>query len=258
MFFLKKLITPFILPPGIFILALIASGVLFIFMKRRKIGSFNVALGLLLWIFSSAPFSNYLIGGLESEFDLPTDVTGDCIILLGGGIIDEVPDFSGFGTPSDRMLGRIVTAVRLQKKLSIPIIVSGGRVSGNRSSEAQIAKRFLADLGVEEGQIVTEENSRDTYENAKYTREIFLRKNYQKPILVTSAFHMKRALLCFKKIGLGVIPYPAGFKSKNAKNAGWVGYLPRSGSLAATSDAFHEYLGNLFYRIAYGTGSASS
>jgi uncharacterized SAM-binding protein YcdF (DUF218 family) len=257
MFFLKKLVTPFVLPPGIFILALIFSGALFILGKRRKIGIFNLALGLLLWIFSSALFSNYLIGGLESEFDLPPDVTGDCIILLGGGIIDEVPDFSGSGAPSDRMLGRIVTAVRLQKKLSIPIIVSGGRVFENRSSEAQIARRFLVDLGVEAGQIVTEENARNTYENAKYSAEICQRKNYQKPILVTSAFHMKRALLSFKKIGMEVIPYPAGFRSKNAKNAGWTSYLPRSGSLAATSDAFHEYLGNLFYRIAYGTEGAS-
>jgi uncharacterized SAM-binding protein YcdF (DUF218 family) len=251
MFFLKKLVTLFILPPGIFILALISSGALLIFVKRRKIGIFNLALGLLVWIFCSVPFSNYLIGDLESEFDVSPDVTGDCIILLGGGIIDRVPDFSGFGIPTDSMLARIVTAVRVQKKLDIPIIVSGGKVYKNLSSEAQIAKRFMVDLGVAEGQIITEENARDTYENAKYAKEICLKENCQKPILITSAFHMKRALLSFKKVGLDVIPYPAGFRSKNAQNVGWIGYLPRSGSLEATSDALHEYLGILFYRLAY-------
>ena len=251
MFFLKKLVTIFILPPGIFILALISSGVLLLFVKRRKTGIFNLALGLLLWIFCSIPFSNYLIGGLESEFDVSPDVTGDCIILLGGGIIDGVPDFSGLGTPSDRMLARIVTAVRVQKKLDIPIIVSGGRIYQNTNSEAQIARRFMIDLGVAKGQIITEENARDTYENAKYTKEICLKKDYRKPILITSAFHMRRALLSFKKVGLDVIPYPAGFKSKNAQDAGWTVYLPRSGSLAATSDALHEYLGILFYRLVY-------
>jgi uncharacterized SAM-binding protein YcdF (DUF218 family) len=251
MFFLKKLVTPFILPPGIFILALISSGMLIIFLKRRKIGIFNLALGLLLWVFCSAPFSNYLIGGLESEFDIYPEVTGDCIILLGGGIIDKVPDFSGFGTPTDSMLARIVTAVRVQKKLDIPIIVSGGRIYPNTSSEAQIAKRFLVDLGVAEGQIMMEENARDTYENAKYAKEICQRKNYQKPILITSAFHMKRALFSFRKAGLDIIAYPAGFRSKNAQDLRWVSYLPRSSSLEVTSDALHEYLGILFYKLAY-------
>ena len=251
MFFLKKLVTPFILPPGVFIVALISSGVLMIFLKRRKIAIFNLALGLLLWIFCSAPFSNYLIGGLESEFDVSPDVTGDCIILLGGGIIDRVPDFSGFGIPTDSMLARIVTAVRVQKKLDIPIIVSGGRIYPSMSSEAQIAKRFMIDLGVAEEQIIIEENARDTYENAKYTGEICLKKNYRKPILITSAFHMKRALLSFRKIGLDVIPYPAGFRSKNVQIFGWFGYLPNSGSLKGSSDALHEYLGILYYRLAY-------
>ena len=251
MFFLKKLITPFILPPGIFILALIFSGVLFIFVKRRKIGIFNLALGLLLWIFCSAPFSNYLIGSLESEFDISPDVTGDCIILLGGGIVDRVPDFSGFGTPTDSMLARIVTAVRVQKKLGIPIIVSGGKIYNNLNSEAQIAKRFMVDLGIAKDQIIIEENARDTYENAKYVKEICLRKNFQKPILITSAFHMRRALFSFKKVGLGVIPYPADFRSKNVQDVGWTGYLPSSGSLGGTSDALHEYIGLLFYRLAY-------
>jgi len=251
MFLLKKLITPFILPPVIFILALISSGVFIIFLKHRKIGIFNLALGLLLWIFCSSPFSNYLIGSLEAEFDVSPDVTGDCIILLGGGIIDRAPDFSGFGAPTDSMLARIVTAVRVQKKLDVPIIVSGGKMYGNLSSEAQIAKRFLVDLGVAEGQIILEENARDTYENAKYAQEICLEKNYQKPILITSALHMSRALYSFKKAGLGVIAYPAGFRSKNMQDVSWFSYLPRSGSLEDTSDALHEYLGILFYRLAY-------
>jgi uncharacterized SAM-binding protein YcdF (DUF218 family) len=251
MFFLKKLVTPFILPPGIFILALIFSGVLLIFLKRRKIGIFNLILGLLLWVFSSGLFSNYLIGNLESEFDLPANATGDCIILLGGGIIDRVPDFSGFGTPTDSMLARIVTAVRVQKKLGIPLIVSGAKFYKNLSSEAQIARRFMVDLGVAAGQIIIEENARDTYENAKYTKEICMNYNFKRPILITSAFHMKRALWSFNRVGLDVIPYPAGFKSKYMDDFSWFSYLPRSNSLGVTSDALHEYLGILFYKLAY-------
>ena len=90
------------------------------------------------------------------------------IILLGGGIIDKVPDLSGFGIPSDDMLGRIVTAVRLQKKLHVPIIVSGGKVYKRGSAEAHIVKRFLVDLGVAESRIIVEDKSRNTFKKEKY------------------------------------------------------------------------------------------
>jgi uncharacterized SAM-binding protein YcdF (DUF218 family) len=251
MFLFKKLVAPFILPPGIFILALLLSGVFLIFWHRRKIGIFNLVVGLLFWIFCSAPFSNFLMRGLESEFQIPQKVKGDVIVLLGGGSINDVPDFSGYGIPTDRMVGRIVTAVRLQKYLNIPIIVSSGKTRKNRSSGAFIAKRFLIDLGVEEGQIVIEEKSRDTHENAKYTREICLKSGYKNPILVTSASHLKRSLLAFRKVGIDIIPYPANFRSGSIKNHELYSYLPHSSSLMTTSIALHEYLGILFYNLAY-------
>lgn len=251
MFLFKKLVAPFLLPPGLFILALLLSGGFLIFWHRRKIGIFNLIVGLLFWIFCSAPFSNFLMGGLESDFQIPQAVKGDVIVLLGGGSIDNVPDFSGYGIPTDRMIGRIVTAVRLQKYLNIPIIVSSGKVHKNSSAGAFIAKRFLIDLGVEEGQIVIEDKSRDTYENAKYTREICLRNGYKNPILVTSASHLKRSLLSFNKIGMDIVPYPANFRSKRNNNYQLYSYLPRSSSLMTTSIALHEYLGILFYNLTY-------
>ena len=85
MFLFKKLVAPFLLPPGLFILALLLSGVFLIFCHRRKIGIFNLVVGLIFWIFCSAPFSNFLMGGLESEFQIPNNVQGDVIVLLGGG-----------------------------------------------------------------------------------------------------------------------------------------------------------------------------
>jgi uncharacterized SAM-binding protein YcdF (DUF218 family) len=251
MFLLKKFVTPFLLPPGIFILALIISGALLIFWNRRKIGAYNLAIGILFWIFCTSPFSNLLMRGLESEFHIPKNVNGDVLLLLGGGIIDKVPDFSGYGIPTDRMIGRIVTAVRLQKKMDIPIIVSGGKSNLSNSSEALIVKRFLIDLGVKEDQIKIDEKSRDTIENAKHIREICLRNDYKNPILITSASHMKRSVLSFKKVGIDVMPYPANFKSADINDYGWLNYLPRASSLGRTSAAFREYLGILFYRLVY-------
>ena len=251
MFFLKKLITPFILPPGLFILLLLISGIVLTFKYRRKMGLFNISIGLILWVLSSAPFANYIIAGLESEFHLPKDIHGDVIVLLGGGSIDDAPDFSGTGIPADKMVGRLVTAVRLQKNLNIPIIITGGKTGDNEIPEAPIVKRFLMDLGVEEDQIFTDELSRDTYENAKHTRDIILANNYEKPILVTSASHMKRSKLSFDKVGVYVTPYPANFKTRSINLLRLLNYLPRARDLAITSEAFHEYLGILYYTLTY-------
>jgi uncharacterized SAM-binding protein YcdF (DUF218 family) len=249
MFVIKKLITPFILPPGLFIIILIFSGALFIYFKRRKTGIFALAIGLIFWLFCSAPFSNFLMRGLESNFQITVPVKGDVIILLGGGIKENVPDLSGTGIPSDAMLGRIVTAARLQKKVNLPIIVSGGTVFENKNSEAVIARRFLVDLGVAENKILMEDKSRDTYENAKYAREICQRFDFKLPILVTSAYHLKRAKMAFDMLDMPVTPFPAFFRAEKSPNYNWRSFLPTAGSLKEVSEALHEYLGILYMNM---------
>ena len=188
-----------------------------------------------------------MLRGLESNLNLPRNPQGDVIILLGGGVYDKAPDLTGVGVPYQRVQAGIVTAVRLQKRLNVPIIVSGGKVFEFKSAEAPIIKRFLVDLGVSNDQIILEEKSRDTLENAKYTREICRRFSYINPILITSAFHIKRAILSFKKAGLEVIPFPAIFPSWLNKQYHWNDYLP--GNFKKASTAIGEYLGIVFYRL---------
>jgi len=108
MFLFKKILTPFLLPPGIFILFLIISGIWFLFKKYWKTGLLNCSIGILLWVLSISPVSDAMLRSLESEFSIPQNPKGDVIILLGGGIYDEVPDLSGVGAPSGDMLERMV------------------------------------------------------------------------------------------------------------------------------------------------------
>jgi uncharacterized SAM-binding protein YcdF (DUF218 family) len=189
-----------------------------------------------------------MLHALEADFEIPFNANGDIIILLGGGVYDSVADLSGPGAPTEEMLGRIVTAVRLHKRLDIPIIVSGGKVFENKKAEAPIVKRFLIDLGVPGNKIIMEDKSRDTFENVKYTSEILKKSGYRKPILVTSAYHMKRAVMTFNKINLDVIPFPANFRTWKDKKYGWEDYLPGSGN---ASGILKEYVGIVFYKIVY-------
>jgi len=139
--------------------------------------------------------------------------------------------------------------VRLQKKLNIPIIVSGTEVSENKVVEDHIVKRFIMDLGVPDEEIIIEDKSRDTFENAKFTQKICARLGFTNPILVTSAYHLKRAIMSFEKSGLDVLPFPARFKSWPEKQYRWTAYLPSD--FLTASITIKEYLGLVFYKFVY-------
>ena len=162
MFMLKYALIPFILLPGAFITLLIISGIWFLFRKNLKAGVVNLIIGALMWSLSTSPASDAILGGLEHNFTVPKNPKGDVIIILGGGAHDGAPDLSGVGTPSEMMLFRVVTAVRLHKRLRIPIIVSGGTVFKHVKPEAPIVKRFLVDLGVPDNAIIMEDKSLGT------------------------------------------------------------------------------------------------
>ncbi len=251
MFIAKKIITSFLLPPGIFIVLLIFSGVWLLLKKHWKAGIMNCLIGIFMWAVFISPVADAMLRGLESDFRIPENTHGDVIILLGGGAYDKAPDLSGTGVPSEDMLGRIVTAVRLQKRLNIPVIVSGGKVYKHKNAEAPIVKRFLIDLGVPANKVIIEDKSRDTIENARFTKEICDKYNFTKPILVTSAYHMRRAVMSFEKAGTKVTPFPAYFKTWEDKKYGWVDYLPDADELKNSYQAMHEYIGLLFYQLTY-------
>jgi uncharacterized SAM-binding protein YcdF (DUF218 family) len=251
MFLLKKIITPFILPPGIFITILFLISLWFILRRQWQVGFLNIFVGILIWFFSISPVADTLIRGLEKDVNIPSDIRGDVIILLGGGSFGEALDFSGIGAPSEETVGRIVTAVRLQKKINVAVIVSGGAGFKGRKAESPILKRFLIDLGVPADKIIIEDKSRDTIENAKYTKEICEKYNFKKPILVTSAYHMKRSIMSFEKVGMKVIPFPAYFKTWKNKKYIWEDYLPDASDFKRASMALREYIGIWYYKIAY-------
>jgi uncharacterized SAM-binding protein YcdF (DUF218 family) len=245
MFVFKKLITPFLLPPGIFIVILIFSGLLFL-KKSRKAGILNIFIGISIWLLSIGPVSDNLMKGLENDLTMPANPRGDVIILLGGGVYDGVKDLTGVGAPSEDTLARIVTAARLQKRLRVPVIVSGGTVFPWRKAEAPVDRRFLMDLGVPGDKILMDDMSRDTLENARYVKEICKKRHFTSPILITSAYHMKRALLGFRDLNLDATPVPSNFKTWDRKY-GWADYLP--GDLRSSMIACREYVGLLYHKV---------
>jgi uncharacterized SAM-binding protein YcdF (DUF218 family) len=246
---LKKIITSLMLPPGILILVLCALGI-YSWRKRNKESAIaTILLGITVWVLSITPTSTKLMSVLEKRVSIPSRLQGDVIVLLGGGIHQDVADLTGTGSPSDEMSGRIITAARAQRKLKVPIIVSGGAVFTGRQPEAPVIRRILIDLGISENFVIVESKSRDTIENARFCREIINSYGFKKPILVTSAYHMKRSLEAFHFVGLTPLPLPAQFHVANGKKHIWASYLPDMGALQTSCKALREYLGLLFYRL---------
>lgn len=250
MFAAKKILSSLILPPGLFVVLALLSG-LWMLKRRSKYGFLSMTLAGVIYFLSISPVADSLTSPLEKPWQIPGKVSGDVIVVLGGGVISGVTDISGRGFPAGATLSRLVTAIRLHRTTGATIIFSGGRVFAKQDAEAPVAKRILTDLGMAADRIIVEDQSRDTMENARFVKEICLKGNWRKPILVTSASHMERALRAFRKAGMEVNPYPADFLITPEPTYGWPDFLPSASSLARTTFALHEYLGILFYRISY-------
>ena len=249
LFTLKKLVTPFILPPGIFVLILLVSGLASLRRRHVRLGLLNILLGICLYALSIAPVANRLVHGLEADFSFQVPSTADVIVLLGGGTIQGVTDLTGTAAPTPRMMVRIVTAVRLYRQMKLPIIVTGGRGSAEDISEAHVAARFMMDLGVPEEAIITEGSARDTFENARFTAAICRQEGFTRPIVLTTAYHLKRALIAFDAAGMPAAPFPANFFANDHQSGRWRRLLPQASSLYLTTCALHEYLGIWYYKL---------
>ena len=215
MVYLLKFGASWILPPGIFIVAFfIVATYAWRVRHDPKLAIIIAAFTFALYLFCTGFIAEKLIGNLESAYDPPVDIEssgGDVIILLGGGAIPDVPDVDGAGALCSSPANRLLTSVRLYRKLHVPILLSGGQVYSDTGAEAKIASKVLKSLGVDDNDIIVETRSINTTQNAKFSAEILQQKKLSKPILVTSAFHMKRAVLNFEQQGIDVIPYPTDY-----------------------------------------------
>jgi len=257
MLLLTKSIALLLLPPtGLILLA--ALGLLFL--KYRGGKELVIVSLALLWILSTEPIRDALISPLETHYSalkinhqtkkmLANDHVS--IVLLGAGIYEKAPEFSGRNALSDHALMRTIYAADIAKKTALNVYTTGGSgLSGKKESEAKVMQRWLIKLGVAPGKIFREDSAKTTWENASHIQQVLQDRGIKKVILVTTAWHMPRAVHMFKSQGLSVIPAPCAYVAKNgAYNL--LSFLPQAHVLADSSDALHEYMGILWYQWAY-------
>jgi len=197
------------------------------------------------------PIGSYLIYTIEKEYHsnikLPEKVDG--ILILGGAtnplLYNEYDQISLNGSSE-----RLVESVFIIKKFDkAKVIFSGGAAILNRPDldHAQVAKSFYKKIGIEIDKIIFEDNSRNTYENIINSKKIASPKINENWLLITSASHMKRALLIANKNNWDLIPYAVDFK--NIKEFKLIPNLNLLSNLNSFQHGSHEWLGLVSYYL---------
>lgn len=248
--FFSKVLPPFIQPLG-FCLAL-----LFIAMFISKIWLKNSIIALsviILLIASNGNVSRALFKNLERQhmpFAVEADVPkADVIIVLGGGLGLPLPprNMPNFGGGADRF----IYAAKLYKAGVAPkILISGGNVFAQDASmktEAYYTKQILVEFGINADDILIETQSRNTFENAFYSKAFMEDNDFKNAILVTSAFHMRRSAAIFQTAGINIVAAPTDFSIVDSHSPKLIHWLPKAGSLSGTTAALREHIGYWIY-----------
>ena len=244
-----RAVSEFLLPPSGFII-LLAIGLFFWLIRLRKFAAFCILLASVLLYFASTPYiARNLIDPLQYQYKVLKEVPDDiqAIVVLGNGRLPIAREYSNRDTVSATTLERLRYTSRLSKVHRLPVVIVGGSVNDERESEAALMQSALAtDFGIETSWL--EEESKNTFENAKFAKRLLKENSISKFLLVTHAYHMPRAMWSFEDVGLKPIAAPTVFYKRNKFIAEMNDYIPSANALRLTRLAVREYLAKLWYK----------
>jgi len=256
--FLSKFLPLFIYPLGIASVFVLLS----IFTQRfRRLQRILLIIAfIVLGVGGNRWVAYSLTRSLEWQYLPPSEIpTADVIVVLGGGT--ESPDYPRQTVEVNGAGDRVIFAAQLYKQGKAPhILLSGGNIaflSSTSHNPSEDMRELLLLMGIPKDAIWLETQSRNTYENAIFSKKILQEKNIDRILLVTSAMHMPRSVGLFERQGLDVIPAPADF---TLTQQGWqhlieptletqmINLIPNTSNLSLTTRVIKEYLGILYYK----------
>ena len=244
MIYLHKILPTFVLPIMLVII------VILIGLIKNKKKLIYIAVGV-LYIISTPIFSNNffkLVEGNEYRKPISAIDSADAIVVLSGMLeINEVGDstYIEWGDP-DRFFGGIALfkAGKAQK-----LVFTGGKMPWDKAkkTEGDVLKEFAISNGIPKEKIFVTKNVENTADEAVAVKELI--SPSKRIILVTSAFHMYRAILLFEKQGFIVIPYKVDNKASENKKITFMDFLPSALNLDLTETGIREIIGRIYYLI---------
>ncbi len=253
MFFVLSKTLGYLLLPTNFLIAIGVVGAVLMATRFASLGrKLVIATVLLLVICGLSPLGKALLYPLEQRFPQWDATRGapDGIIILGGSI---EPDLSvAHGTPVVRGApDRIIAAAALARHYpNARVVFSGGSANliSNDAREADFAGSIYESLGVDKSRLIMERQSRNTQENAEFSKALVAPKEGERWVLVTSAFHMPRSVGLFRKAGFAVEPYPVDWRVGGRDDLMTLSHVTVEG-LARSDLAIREWMGLIAYRL---------
>jgi uncharacterized SAM-binding protein YcdF (DUF218 family) len=249
-FFLSKILAFLITPYTWFFVALL------ILLKKvwyTPFKKFVLVLTILVYVFSNSFLVDELVRAWEYEDDniYLKDTRYDLAIVLGGmGRVDERQQRFDFTCSGDRLFQ---TLPMYYKGRAGKILISGGSgsISHPNHREASYVKKYLESIQVPDSSIIIENNSKNTYENAVFTRHILDSMQFKGSVLlVTSSFHMRRSLAIFKKAGYqNITPYVTNKFTGKRKFEFDYCFLPNAEAITTFNLIIHEIVGYITYKL---------
>jgi len=255
MYFLSKMVDRFLDPISLIWLVLLITCVRAVLKKESRQAYFTGELVLFITLIGSTKLPAYLLSTLEKPYaveDLSSLPACDAVVLLGGshGFSNYGVNSIEFSTASDR----IITAAELVRlKKGEALVVGGGKYSssGQTGLHGQLIAEWLESWKPFDSPIHVLDYSSNTKDEADQTKVLAEKNGWKKIILVTSAYHMRRAEALFKKTGLEMVPVGSDFEGLSYLEADF-----RIDSIVPDSDGFqalhlylHEQVGWLYYKL---------
>jgi uncharacterized SAM-binding protein YcdF (DUF218 family) len=258
MFYVLSKVLGFFALPSNFVISLGLVGLVLLATRFSRLGHcLTAASVVLLAVLGLSPVGNALIMPLEDRFP-PWDGVHepDGIVILGGAVTPDV-SIARHDVVLNEAAERLTAVAALAHRYPrAKIIFSGGDNSlfAEGGVEAEIALRLLPEFGIARERLIAEGRSRDTVENAVFSKEIAAPKPGEHWLLVTSAYHMPRSIGVFRRAGFPVEACPVDWRTRGPVDA-LRPFASAGDGLRRTDTAVREWVGLAVYWL---TGRSSA
>ena len=251
MFLLAKIFN-FFMHPGLWIGFLLLAGTILIWTRWQRIGRWVLTVTMAFAVLVTAfPIGLMMIEALENRFPIVTKFTGpiDGIIVLGGTVNHFTAKYQGQPSPTGgaERLTEFITLAKQYPKAKLVFSGGSGSVLRQDVKEAESARLFFAQQGLDTRRIVFEDRSRNTHENALNSFKLVAPKPRERWVLITSASHMPRSIGSFRKAGWNLIPFPVDFLTYRPEQRG--GGFNMTTGISRFATGFRAWSGLLVYHF---------
>ena len=220
--------------------------------RRRPALGFGV-MALLIWVIGGSGLPDRLLGGLERPHvrsGLAEVPVCDAVVVLGGG--HRHSKHGVFEIDFTAAADRIITGMELIRQRKAPVLVLGGThylVDGRKRVEAELLQRWFEAWQFTNAPVLNLGLNANTHDEALHTQAMVRERHWQRVILVTSAFHMKRAEAVFRTAGVQVVGVACDYQTSCNEKIAEINLVPRYEGFQKLELYLHEIYGWLYYRM---------